>query len=171
MKIKKTGVTEDIKKETSIDKWLLPFLLVSFLLTLITSGFNERYGWISIPLSLDIPFKIIGFIVSIIGMIILCEAQLQNSFASAILDINEDQKLIDTGLYAHVRHPYYSGGVLWVLGTPFALGYWIALVPAIITIGLFVLRIKYEEDMLVKEMDGYEEYRTRVKYKLFPKIL
>lgn len=166
MKLKKTGVTDEIKKEASSDRWLMPILGIFAVGTWIVPGFNQRYGWTGMSLAL----KIIGFIVAICGMIIFNAAQLQNAYASKLLDINEGQKLIDTGMYAYVRHPLYSGGILLYLGTPFALGFWYAIIPAVLTIAMFLVRIKYEETMLIKGMEGYEEYRTRVKYKLFPKI-
>jgi len=97
-------------------------------------------------------------------------AMVQNAYASKLLDINKDQKLIDTGLYSHVRHPLYSGAVLMILGMPIALGSWISLIPAAIGVLALIIRIKFEEEMLIKGMDGYIEYRTRVKYKLIPKI-
>ena len=97
-------------------------------------------------------------------------AMYQNAYASKILDINKDQKLIDTGLYGHVRHPLYSGAILMILGLPIALGSWISLIPTAIGIVSLIIRIKFEEEMLIKGMDGYEEYRIRVKYKLIPKI-
>jgi protein-S-isoprenylcysteine O-methyltransferase Ste14 len=103
-------------------------------------------------------------------LIIMDIAILQNSFASKLLDINKDQMLIDTGLYAHVRHPLYAGAVLMVLTIPIALGCWWALIPAAVAILTLVARIKPEEEMLIRGMDGYEAYRTRVRYKLIPKI-
>jgi len=105
-----------------------------------------------------------------IGLIIMGIAMVQNAFASKLLDINKGQKLIDTGLYGHVRHPLYAGAVLLILGLPIALGSWISLIFALIGALAMILRIKFEEEMLVKGMDGYEEYRTRVKYKIIPKI-
>ena len=95
---------------------------------------------------------------------------LQNAFASKILDINQDQHLIDTGLYAKVRHPLYSGASLMALFTPVALGSWISIPFGVFVIICLLLRIKYEEAMLVNGMEGYTDYQKRVKYKLFPGI-
>ena len=95
---------------------------------------------------------------------------LQNSFASKLLDINKGQFLIDTGLYAHVRHPLYAGALLMIVPVPVALGSWLGLIPAAVAVLALVVRIKFEEEMLIKGMDGYKEYQTRVKYKLIPKI-
>ena len=112
----------------------------------------------------------IGLIVANIGFIIMNIALLQNAFASIILDINKGQQLIDTGLYAHVRHPLYAGAILWLMAIPVALGAWWAMIPsAVAALGL-IIRIKFEEEMLVEGMDGYTDYQSRVKYKLIPKI-
>ncbi len=169
MKTKKTGVTKDIKTEAESDKWLMPIVAIFAFPVWLLPGFSRRYGWIKMPLPLFV--EIIGFVLVISGMVLFYTAQYQNAFASKFLDINEGQKLIDTGLYAYVRHPLYSGVMLWFIGTPLALGFWPAVILAIITVLLFVVRIKFEEDMLVKGMEGYEEYRVRVKYKLIPKLL
>jgi protein-S-isoprenylcysteine O-methyltransferase Ste14 len=97
-------------------------------------------------------------------------ALLQNTFASKLLDINKGQVLIDTGLYGHIRHPLYAGACLMILTLPIALNSWWGVLPALLGILALVIRVKYEEEMLVKGMEGYEDYQSRVKYKLIPKI-
>jgi protein-S-isoprenylcysteine O-methyltransferase Ste14 len=114
--------------------------------------------------------EIIGLIIMNIGLIIMVISMVQNAYASKILDINKDQKLIDTGLYGHMRHPLYTGAILMILGLPIALGSWISLIPAALGVLALVIRIRFEEKMLIKGMDGYEEYQKRVRYKLIPKI-
>ena len=98
---------------------------------------------------------------------------MDNAFASKVLDIREDKghKLIDTGSYAIVRHPMYTGFLLMFLGVPFLLGSWYTLIPAILFAILILTRIKFEEEMLIEGLPGYEEYKKRVKYKIIPKIL
>ena len=105
-----------------------------------------------------------------IGLVIMDISMVQNAYASKFLDISRGQKLIDTGLYAHVRHPLYLGAILMTLGLPIALGSWISLIPAVIGISSLIVRIKFEENMLIDGMEGYKEYRMRVKYKLIPNI-
>jgi protein-S-isoprenylcysteine O-methyltransferase Ste14 len=139
---------------------------IGFFGALIVPGLAHRFEWPSIP----IPLIIIGLVLTNIGVIIMNIAILQNSFASKLLDINEDQRLIDTGLYAHVRHPLYAGASLMILTTPIALGSWWGILPALIALLTLLIRIKYEEDMLVKGMDGYSDYQKRVKHKLIPGI-
>ena len=166
MKVKKVGVTEKTKSSAGSDKFILPILGIGFAAAFILPIFDYRNQWSSIPFTVEI----IGLILFNFGIVVMDIAMVQNAYASKILDINKDQKLIDTGLYSHVRHPLYSGAVLMMFCVPIALGSWISLIPATIGVIAIIIRIKFEEEMLIKGMDGYEEYRTRVKYKLFPKI-
>ncbi|MCP4761918.1 MAG: isoprenylcysteine carboxylmethyltransferase family protein [archaeon] len=165
-KIKKVGIKENTKKSAGSDKYIFPFISIGFILTFILPSIDHNNPLTSIhPL-----IEVLGLIVSNIGLLTSNVAQLQNAYASKLLDINKDQKLIDTGLYSRVRHPLYSGVILWILGIPIALGSLISLIPATITIFGLIVRIKFEEEMLINGMEGYEEYRTHVKYKILPKI-
>ena len=166
MKVKKVGVTEKTKSSAGSDKFIMPILAIGFIGAFLLPVFDYRNQWSSIPFTVEI----ISLVVTNIGLIIMDLAMVQNAYASKLLDINKDQKLIDTGLYSHVRHPLYSGAVLMILGLPIALGSWISLIPAAIAVLAILIRIKFEEEMLIKGMDGYIEYRTRVKYKIIPKI-
>ena len=166
MKVKKEGITARTKKSAGSDKFIVPITGLGFFGAMILSGLNHRYGWTSIPFAVEM----IGLAVVNAGMIIMDIAMLQNAFASKLLDIKKGQELVDTGLYAHVRHPLYSGVILMIMALPIALGSWWALIPAAIGVLSLVLRIKFEEEMLIKGMDGYTDYRTRVKYKLLPRI-
>jgi protein-S-isoprenylcysteine O-methyltransferase Ste14 len=105
MKLKKEGLTSITKKSAGSDNFILPFLSVGFFGALILPAFDHRYGWSSIPFMVEM----IALVLTNIGMIIMDIAMLQNAFASKLLDIKKGQELIDTGLYAHVRHPLYSG--------------------------------------------------------------
>ena len=166
MKLKKEGLTAATRKSAGSDRFVMPMMSVGFFGALIVPGLAHRFGWPTISLALEM----IGLVGFNVGLIIMDVAILQNSFASKLLDINKDQVLIDTGLYAHVRHPLYAGAVLMVLTIPIALGCWWALIPAAVAILTLVARIKPEEEMLIRGMDGYEDYRTRVKYRLIPWI-
>jgi protein-S-isoprenylcysteine O-methyltransferase Ste14 len=166
MKVKKEGLTDAIKKPAGSDRLILPIAGVGFFGALIVPGLAHRFGWSTIPL----PLEIAGLVLSNGGLLIMNITMLQNSFASKLLDINKDQVLIDTGLYAHVRHPLYTGAILMIMAAPIALGSWWGLIPAAVAGLAFVIRIQSEEEMLIKGMDGYEDYQTRVRYKLIPGI-
>ena len=166
VKLKKVGLTDATRKPAGSDRFIMPLAGVGFLGALIVPGLGHRFGWPSIPITLAIA----GLVLSNVGYIITNTAILQNSFASKLLDINKDQVLIDTGLYAHVRHPLYAGALLMILTIPIALGSWWGLIPAAVAVLALVIRIQPEEEMLIQGMDGYRDYQTRVRYKLIPKI-
>lgn len=166
MKMKKVGVTDKTKNSARSDWFIMPFLSIGFIGAMVIPPFDYRYQWSYIPFLVEI----IGLIVLNIGLIIMDIAMVQNAYASKLLDINKGQKLIDTGLYGHIRHPLYMGAILMILGVPIALGSLISLIPAGIGVLAILIRIKFEEEMLINGMDGYEEYRTRVKSKLISKI-
>ena len=166
MKVKKEGLTEATSKPAGSDRYIMPAMSVGFFGALIVSALAHRFGWPKISL----PIAIVGLVLSSAGMVVMYVAMHQNAYASKLLDINEGQVLVDTGLYGRVRHPLYAGGVIMFLGLPIALGSWWGLIPAALAAGALVARIKSEEEMLVKGMEGYEDYRARVRYKLIPGI-
>ena len=166
MKIKKEGLTAATEKSAGSDRFIMPVMSIGFFSALILPGLDHRFGWTSIPLAVEM----IGLVVMNVGALVMNIAILQNPFASKLLDINEGQMLVDTGLYAVVRHPLYAGAVFMILGTPVALGSWWALIPAVLAALSLVARIHFEEEMLLKGMDGYSDYQSRVKYKLIPGI-
>jgi protein-S-isoprenylcysteine O-methyltransferase Ste14 len=91
-----------------------------------------------------------------------------NSYAAANVRVEEGQKVVDTGVYAWVRHPMYFGTLFLIIGTPLALGSWytLALTPVLLVVLYF--RIKSEEKVLVRDLVGYTEYQNKVKYRLIP---
>ena len=166
MKVKKEGLTSLTKKSAGSDAYVFPFLGIGFIGALILPAIDVLFKWTSIPFTVEM----IGLAAANAGMIIMDIAMMQNAFASKILDINKGQTLVDTGLYARIRHPLYSGALLMILALPIALGSWWGLIPAAVGVLSLVVRIQFEEDMLEKGMDGYRDYQTRVRYKLLPKI-
>jgi protein-S-isoprenylcysteine O-methyltransferase Ste14 len=164
MKFKKEGLTSATQKPAGSDWFLTPIMGLGFFTALILSSLAHRWGWPSLPLVLES----LGLIAANIGLAVMNAAMLQNPFASKLLDINKDQYLVDTGLYAWVRHPLYAGGIMIFIAIPVALGCMWAMIPAIVAVMTLVVRIEFEEDMLQKGMDGYDQYRERVRYKLMP---
>jgi protein-S-isoprenylcysteine O-methyltransferase Ste14 len=94
----------------------------------------------------------------------------ENTFASATIEVSKDQKVISRGLYAIVRHPMYTGGVLIILGTPLALGSLSGVVVAVIGIIWIIWRLLDEEAFLSVNLPGYDEYRHKVRNRLVPYI-
>jgi protein-S-isoprenylcysteine O-methyltransferase Ste14 len=94
----------------------------------------------------------------------------KNSFASSTVEIQADQRIIDTGPYAVVRHPMYSGGILMFVATPPALGSWWALAAAIPAIVVIVTRLIQEEKLLARDIPSYGEYCKKIRFRLIPFI-
>jgi len=165
-KLKKTGLTKSTRQAASSDRFIYPLMAIGFFGAMIVSDLGHRFRWYTLPF----PVVMIGLIIFNVGVVIMNIATLQNSYASKILDINQGQVLVDTGLYAHVRHPLYAGAILMGLFIPIALGFLWGFIPALLGALVLVLRIKFEEKMLLEGMEGYADYQKRVKYKLIPGI-
>ena len=166
MRMKKKGITEKTEKTAGSDKIILPLIFITFTGVFLLPAFDHRFQWSPIPLA----GEIIGLIFANIGLIIMNIAILQNAYASKILDINEEQKLIDSGFYGVVRHPLYSGSALLAISLPIGLGSWFSLILGFAFVIILLVRIKFEEDMLIISMEGYKEYREKVRYRLIPGI-
>lgn len=137
------------------------------IIVLILSGLDYRFHWSDMPIWLVLASAIItifGFIVSFVVM-------KQNSYASRIIEIQEGQKIINTGLYSVIRHPMYLSAILIFCSTPLVLGsfYAFALCTIIIPF-LFAIRIMNEEKVLRQNLIGYTKYAEKVKYRLIPFI-
>ncbi|MGF1506849.1 MAG: isoprenylcysteine carboxylmethyltransferase family protein [Chloroflexi bacterium] len=166
MKTKKSGLTNATQQAASSDRFIMPALTLTWLAALAVPSLGHRFGWPSLPLAAAIA----GLVMSNAGLIVMHAAVMQNAFASKLLDINQDQHLIDTGLYGIVRHPLYAGVSIWILFAPLALGSLWGMIPSVLSVMVLAMRIRFEEDMLVSGMPGYAQYRSRVRYRLFPGI-
>jgi len=137
-----------------------------FVLIYVVSGFDYRFHWSNVPMNISLfadVFVALGFYVVFLVF-------RENSYTSAVIEINEDQKVISTGPYGIVRHPMYSGAMLMLTFTPVALGsYWgvLCVIPMFFTI---VARLLDEEKFLSKNLPGYYEYCRKVHYHLIPLI-
>ena len=155
-----------IKERDKTQSKIQSFGSLYFLLAFILPGLDFRWGWSSVPVWV----VIFANILVITGYLIVVQVFKENSFASRIVEVNADQKVIDTGPYALVRHPMYVGVILMYSATPLALSSWWALIPALLIIPLLVMRILGEERLLAKELDGYSAYMNMVRWRLIPGI-
>ena len=137
-----------------------------FLVGFILAGLGYRFNWYILPL----PVVIIASVTFIIGYVLYAEVLRENAYLSRTIEVQEGQKVIDTGLYGVVRHPMYSATLLLFLSMPIVLGSIYALIPFLAYPFIIAARIKNEEELLEKELIGYTEYKTKVKYKLIPFI-
>ena len=151
------------EKEKTQKKVVL-ITLIMFLSTFIISGLDYRYKWSTVPLLV----VVISAIMVLTGYILFFIVMRQNSYASRVVEIQEKQKVIDTGLYGIVRHPMYSAAILMFMSMPLVLGSFYALIPLAIFPFQMGTRMRNEEQILEKGLDGYIEYKKRIQYKIFP---
>jgi len=137
-----------------------------FLSGFIIAGLNYRNNWIAIPNYV----VIISSIIFILAYILYAEVLRENAYLSRTIEVQENQKVIDTGLYGIVRHPMYSATILLFLSMPLILGSIISFVIFLIYPFIIAKRIKNEEEVLEKELVGYSDYKKKVKYKMIPFI-
>ena len=139
---------------------------IAFLLVIIFPSVDHRFSWSSVPTAICL----VGDIVVVLGLVIVFFVFRENSFTSATIETEKEQKVITTGPYALVRHPMYIGALLMLLGVPLALGSWwgiLALIPITIVI---ILRLLDEENYLLRNLSGYKNYYAKVQYRLVPYI-
>jgi protein-S-isoprenylcysteine O-methyltransferase Ste14 len=154
------------KEKESSQKIVVLITSVIILSGLILSGLDFRFQWSGVPLLLEILSAFIVFS----GYIMFFAVIRQNSYASRVVEVQERQKVIDTGLYGIVRHPMYSAAILIFMFMPLLLGSFYALLPLLVFPFQMSNRIKNEEEILEKGLEGYYEYKKKVRYKIIPLI-
>ena len=137
-----------------------------FIAGFILSGLGFRFGWYTLPLGVSIG----GGVVFLIAYVLYAEVLRENAYLSRTIEVQEGQKVVDTGLYGIVRHPMYSVTLLLFLSMPIVLGSLWALIVFLAYPFIIAKRIKDEESFLEKELNGYTEYKKKVKYRLIPWI-
>lgn len=137
-----------------------------FLLGFILAGLNFRFGWIIMPDRVSW----IGAVVFLFSYMLYAEVLRENTYLSRTVEVRKGQKVVDTGLYGIVRHPMYGVTILLFLSVPLVLGSIISFVVFLAYPVIIAKRIKNEEAVLEKELNGYAEYKNKVKYKIIPYI-
>lgn len=158
------------KNQKKWDKLLLGFYLLSITLWMFIMPLDSQRLHLTEPFGIYI--NLLGFGFMITSFVIVFLSLLQNNFASHTVRIQEDrgQKVISDGLYSFVRHPLYFGSVFWHFGLPLFLDSYVGLIGGIFLTLIFVVRIIGEEKMLTEDLEGYAEYKKKVKYRLIPLI-
>lgn len=154
------------KEEQSEQKTVIVLSGLMFLAAFIVAGFNYRFGWIVLPNWIVYA----ATAVFLLGYILYAEVLRENAYLSRTVEVQEDQKVIDTGLYGIVRHPMYMSTFLLFLSMPVVLGSVISFVIMLAYIPIIAKRIRNEEQVLEEGLAGYSDYKKRIKYKVIPLI-
>lgn len=152
------------KEEQSEQKAVLALSGVMFLAAFVLAGLNYHFGWFVLPAWVSIA----AAVVFLGGYALYAEVMRENAYLSRTVEVQEDQKVIDTGLYGVVRHPMYLSTLLLFLSMPLVLGSLFSFGVMLFYIPLIAKRIKNEEQVLLEGLPGYADYRKKVKYKVIP---
>ncbi len=156
----------DMKEKQSEQKTVIALSGIMFLLGFVVAGLDYRFQWIKLPEWL----VIVGAVVFLIAYGLYAEVLRENTYLSRTIEVQENQKVIDTGLYGIVRHPMYAVTLLLFLSMPIVLGSVISFIVFLAYPFIIAGRIKNEEKVLEEGLAGYKEYKQKVKYRLVPFI-
>ena len=159
---KRLGSREQEKEQ----RHMVALSALMFVAGFLLAGFDQRYGWSEMPV----------WVVAVAAVVMLCgyglyaEVMRENAYLSRTVEVQENQKVISTGLYGVVRHPMYAATLVLYLAMPLVLGSWVALVPFLAYPFIIARRIRNEEQVLERGLEGYTEYKQHVRYRLIPFI-
>jgi protein-S-isoprenylcysteine O-methyltransferase Ste14 len=151
-------------EQRPLQKLIMLAAAACFVALLVVPSLDHRFAWSSVPTVLVIA----GDALVAIGFYLIARVYRENSFTAATIEVMQDQTVISTGPYAVVRHPMYASSLLYLLGTPLALGSYWGFVPAAAMIPLLVCRLLDEERLLARNLPGYTDYQQRVRRRLLP---
>ena len=154
----------DTKESEKTQKRVVALFALLFFSGFIVAGLDFRFTWSKIAM----PITMIASLILLFSYALYAEVMRENTYLSRTIKVEEQQKVIDTGLYGIVRHPMYAATLFLFLSIPIVLGSWWSLLCFAPYVILIVVRIFNEEKLLEKELDGYSAYKKRVKFRLIP---
>lgn len=159
---KRLNAKEKLKEQDMVVKFSGLMFIVGF----VIAGLDYRFSWFILP----IEFSFTGTALFLLAYVMYAEVLRENTYLSRTIEVSENQKVIDTGLYGIVRHPMYSATLVLFISMPLVLGSLFSLIVFILYPLIIAKRIISEEKFLEKELNGYIEYKKKVKYRLIPFI-
>ncbi len=154
----------DAKEEQSEQQAVLALSGLMFLAAFVVAGLNFRFGWIVLPAWVSYAVAVLF----LLAYALYAEVLRENVWLSRTVEVQENQKVIDTGLYGVVRHPMYMSTLLLFLSMPLVLGSVISFVIMLAYIPILAKRIRNEEQVLEHGLEGYADYQKRVRYRVIP---
>ena len=166
MAIYTNKTTPSVAETRPVQRMIQSIASLLFISLFIVPGLDFRFSWSHVPPVLSL----ISDVFVALGFLIVFLTFRENTYTRSTIEVSANQRVITTGPYSVVRHPMYAGAMLLLLFTPIALGSWVAL-PLVVPLALVIAaRIRDEEVFLSTNLDGYVEYRRRVRYRLVPYI-
>ena len=154
------------REEEKTQKGVVAISGLLFIAGFVVAGLDFRFGWSKIPWWV----VIVASVVLLISYALYAEVMRENAYLSRTIEVQEDQKVVDTGLYGIVRHPMYAVTLWLFFAIPLVLGSWWSLLCFAPYIVVIIVRIHNEEKVLEAGLEGYSEYKKRVKYRIFPLV-
>ena len=156
----------DAREEQAEQKAVIALSGLMFLAAFPVAGLNSRFGWIMLPAWVSYAAAVLF----LLAYALYAEVLRENVYLSRTIEVQENQKVVDSGLYGIVRHPMYMATVLLFLSMPLVLGSVLSFVIMLFYIPIIVKRIQNEEEVLAEGLAGYAEYKDKVKYRMIPFI-
>lgn len=154
----------EAREDESAQRGVLLASGLMFIAAFVLAGLTFRFGWIAFPVWL----QRVGLVLFLVGYALFAEVLRENQYLARTVRVQEGQHVVDTGLYGLVRHPMYFATVLLFLSMPVVLGSPLSFVVTLVYLPIIARRIENEEQVLARELRGYEEYRQKVRWRLVP---
>ncbi len=152
------------KEEQNEQRVVIVLSMIAFIASFVVAGLNYRFGWIKIPDAVCI----IATVIFLLAYVLYAEVLRENTFLSRTVEVQENQSVVDTGLYGVVRHPMYMATLLLFFSMPLVLGSVISFVIMLMYIPIINKRMINEEKVLSEGLSGYKEYMEKVRYRVIP---
>jgi protein-S-isoprenylcysteine O-methyltransferase Ste14 len=156
----------DAREKEMTQKTVLLLSGLMFLAAFVLAGLSFRFGWLRFPRWVSV----LGAILFLLGYVLYAFVLKENAYLARTVKVEKGQKLVDTGLYGVIRHPMYAATLLLFLSMPLILGSILSLLVMLIYPVLIARRIENEEQVLLRDLPGYEAYRNKVRWRLVPYI-
>ena len=156
----------DVKEKRSTQQGVVKLSGLMFIAGFVVAGLDFRFGWSQMPKAVTVAASVLF----LLAYLLYAEVMRENAYLSRTIQVEEGQTVVSTGLYGIVRHPMYMATLLLFLVMPLVLGSWWALIPFAFYPAIIISRLKDEEELLTRELAGYEEYKEKVKYRIIPFI-
>ena len=154
----------DAKEKQATQKGVVAVSGLMFVAGFVVAGLDYRFGWSTVPVWVVMTATVLF----LVAYAMYAEVMRENAYLSRTVQVEKEQKVVDTGLYGVVRHPMYGATILLFLMIPLILGSWYALIAFGFYPAIIIVRLKDEEALLTRELPGYAAYKQKVKYRIIP---